>query len=98
GKSEAALDAAQSQYTAGDSNRSRDLQSKYEELAEYTKALTERKTELQKEIATLKKTGGPKKGYQFMHLIVITIVVIALLQFYEKMQTPPPPPPKLTVK
>jgi len=81
-------DTAQSQggYDAGN----RDLQSKFNELADYTKALQERREELRKEVKKLEEVGtNSKNAYQMKHIVIAAFIAMILSKVVEKVLLTP---------
>ena len=73
-------------YNQGGGNR--DLQSKFNELADYTKALQERREELKKEVKKLEEAGAASKnGYQMKHIIMAIFVALVLSKLFERFAT-----------
>ncbi|CAD7970158.1 unnamed protein product [Amoebophrya sp. A25] len=75
--------AAEGRTQYSTSGGSRDIQSRYDELSEYTKALTERKSELERDIKALKSGSGGKKGYQLFHVAIAIGVALVLVKAAE---------------
>lgn len=73
-------------YSQSGSGSNRDLQSKFNELADYTKALQERREELKKEVKKLEEAGATSKnGYQLKHILMAMFVVLVLSKLFERL-------------